>query len=74
MFKPDQSQLAEIPNLPVLVKIDAEITVRPSDSEITTKMEYEDKNEADYEAEALEKAFTLAVDNFKGEDPILKAC
>ena len=74
MFKPDQSQLAEIPNLPVLVKIDAELTVRPSESEITTSMEYVDKSEADYEAEALEKAFTLAVNNFKGEDPILKAC
>lgn len=74
MFKPDQSQFAEIPDLPLLVKIDAELTVRPSESDLTTNMDFEDKNEADYEAEALEKAYTLAVDNFKGDDPILKAC
>jgi len=66
--------LAEVPNLPLMVKIDAELTVRPSESELTTNMDYEDKNEADYEAEALEKAYTLAVENFKGDDPILKIC
>lgn len=74
MFKPDQSQLAEIPNLPVLVKIDAELSVRPSDSELTTANEYDDKGEAEWEKAELEKAYTLSVENFKGEDPILKAC
>lgn len=74
MFKPDQSQLAEIPNLPVLVKIDAELSVRPSDSELTTAKEYDDKGEAEWEKAELEKAYTLSVENFKGEDPILKAC
>lgn len=74
MFKPNQGQLAEIADLPVLVKIDAELTVRPSDSDLTTSNDYYDKNEADWEVQELEKAYTLSVENFKGEDPIIKAC
>lgn len=36
IFKPTASQLASKPDLPLAVKVDAEVTVRPSKSEVTT--------------------------------------
>ena len=74
MFKPNQAQLQEEPNLPILVKLDAELTVRPSDSALTTSNEHDTQAVEQFEKKEIEKAFTLSVEQFKGEDPIFKIC
>jgi len=45
--------------------------MRPSESDITTSHDYDDKAESQWEQQEIEKAYTLSVENFKGEDPVL---
>lgn len=73
MFRPTQAQLAEKPTLPAIVKLDAEITVRGTDSPLTSDPQFDDLEEAKREEAEVEKQHTLAVVNFKGPDPVMEA-
>ena len=55
MFRPSQAQIAQNPNIPLLVKLDGEITVRPSSSAITSKKEYDDDEDEKREQEEMLK-------------------
>lgn len=55
------------------MKVDAEITVRPTSSDLTSNAKFDDLEEAKREEEEVVKQHTLAVLNFKGPDPVMEA-
>lgn len=75
MFRPTQAQIAEDPSIPSIVKLDAEITVRiTNDEKLTSDAKFNDLEEAKWEEEEVVKQHTMAVEKFKGPNPIIHAC
>lgn len=54
MFTPTQAQQAANPNIPAVVKVDAEITVRLTTSSLTSDPSNDDHEETQREAEELQ--------------------
>ena len=55
IFTATQAQLAEFPGLPSVVKLDAEMTVRLTTSDITSDPSNRDAEEEQAEADEIEK-------------------
>lgn len=55
MFRPNQAQLASKADIPLIVKVDAEISVRPSSTDITSLPEYDDDEDEKREEQEIIK-------------------